>query len=854
MESVATQDASRRPSDENDIKIIADTNDYHESFGYGYQVKNKSGIFSSAVRAGEISKSQVQSVGEQGRLCCLRDEQPASKIGANRQWKQSCKKVLDLREPTDPSRRSLQETLHTTHPSFGEQAVPRKRDIELPQETMNCFKSLERSTTLDFSPDSNVCGPENFPKATLTLSLSSPEVLKKCDAFHDVNNAGAPPGTFSAEVRSPRTAPTNIPAYSSDVRCRLTRSPRIQPPLQDDPAFIRQPSPTKRDRYHNMEVNASFGSSSPLRGLAQSPDVFPQIGPSQRGGDDIHKKQSRRSSSKWRLSHSEYVVDAKLEQQLYVLLGDDNKPVSRPEIQRWVLINKSKDTTFTAEYTFEDPEDVLILSGAVVVPNGHYLVTVPSGEWRLVAEGPPTHASIIVRTGRCASYSKPETLISGGLVRGTQNTVAVTDQLMLALMKELRLLSDVLHERRPRVLAGLCTRHGVDYVDLSFPPLTASLGHRVDSPGQVPLMVRWAPVGVRPTVRARPTALRVGPLGDHSVASALRTLAEAPWSLQRSFFNPTNEDEAVGVYGVWLAQRGLWGLVSVDGYFPCVQDARTGRLTAYGCTSAPVYDLWVAICEKALAKVAGSYSALRVLAAAHVISSFTGGPAEVWDWWKKDRIRAFLEMDAVINTNARGFGIVLLTTADVALSTSVISPIGRKGTEVHVPGKAPTEVTDVDIRNKSSDLDEILHFFQRTGLEPGTTYQVLCVAEDAKGGLKVLMRDWRKRPRHAAPSTEPTLCLSGCKRGSLSEDVEQFEADAMSESDSFCIWLTFEDEVLKFCQRCDVCFDCRCFHDVRVVVPFQGRPIATPLFFSVCAYCQPRMTILRDYGSAFTNH
>ncbi|CCW59966.1 unnamed protein product [Phytomonas sp. EM1] len=198
-------------------------------------------------------------------------------------------------------------------------------------------------------------------------------------------------------------------------------------------------------------------------------------------------------------------------------------------------------------------------------------------------------------------------------------------------------------------------------------------------------------------------------------------------------------------------------------------------------------------------------------------------------------MRAFLEMDAAIKTSARGFGLVLLTTIDVSGSTSFITQIDQTGAEQYVPGRARAELIntrDESIRNLSPGFNGAPDFFQRTGLIPGSAYQVLSVAENPKGGLMVLVRDWQRRSQDAALCTEQAPCILDHNRRAESENAKQFEMAAMLKpDDDSCIWLKYEDEVLQFFQWCHVCFDCRCYHDVRVIIPFKGSPVAAPLFF-----------------------
>ncbi|GET93145.1 hypothetical protein, unknown function [Leishmania tarentolae] len=419
---------------------------------------------------------------------------------------------------------------------------------------------------------------------------------------------------------------------------------------------------------------------------------------------------------------------------------------------------------------------------------------------------------------------------------GREDRIRERDHLLRSLAEEIAKLATSQGLRTASEVAAVCCRRGLHYVDAAFPPVSETLGRdscagcRCYSADRRPaLVVEWrlrdeiVPRGRKAELLTSagidPDSLHCGPLGDFGVVAALAALAESAGAVMSVLASTTSEDEDSGVYVVWLCVHGWWTRVTVDAYLPCVIEENR-PVDLYGCSSTTTYDLWAPVCEKALAKVHGGYHLLCTLRAEAAIGSFTGGPVECWDWWHRRSSTALEEMEAAVNTNARGAGVVLLSTFSTA---------GLHGT---FTGQV--------------DVAEALAAYQRLGLRPGASYRVLAVADDAEGEPMILLRNWTRCCEQR--DEDQSCCLSDPRFGggdsrnvSPQRDSKDgiaaakevlakppSQASAPSSHNDSCVWLSYEKEVLPYFESCHVCFDCRRYHDLRVPIAFSGFRPAIP--------------------------
>ena len=114
--------------------------------------------------------------------------------------------------------------------------------------------------------------------------------------------------------------------------------------------------------------------------------------------------------------------------------------------------------------------------------------------------------------------------------------------------------------------------------------------------------------------------VRQGQLGTCYFVAALCSLVDRyPQFVRSLFLTPDYSPE--GVYQIRLCRDGVWRVVTVDDFLPCLTDSNWFRFT-----HAVDAQIWPALLEKAYSKIYSSYKALESGLPHEVMSDLTGSP------------------------------------------------------------------------------------------------------------------------------------------------------------------------------------------------------------------------------------
>ncbi|XP_059144813.1 calpain-15-like [Physella acuta] len=255
----------------------------------------------------------------------------------------------------------------------------------------------------------------------------------------------------------------------------------------------------------------------------------------------------------------------------------------------------------------------------------------------------------------CSACRNPKNIAQKTSSRPPQNqtakTIGPTDQHSVkfdfhreesSLVEDIRLFEEKeACELREKIIKH-CRSSGDSFVDDSFPPAPKSLyfdpkkpfslkgnGFQVGYPSSDE--IKWfrpnqimvqgnqtLPWAVYRT--PMPEDISQGVLGNCWFFSALAVVAESCELVEHIIFS--KEICAEGAYLVRLCKDGLWKTVLIDDYLPC----NSQRLLVF--SQARRKQLWVALIEKAMAKLHGCYEALVAGKCIEGLSTLTGAPCE----------------------------------------------------------------------------------------------------------------------------------------------------------------------------------------------------------------------------------
>ncbi|KPI82880.1 putative calpain-like cysteine peptidase putative cysteine peptidase Clan CA family C2 [Leptomonas seymouri] len=326
----------------------------------------------------------------------------------------------------------------------------------------------------------------------------------------------------------------------------------------------------------------------------------------------------------------------------------------------------------------------------------------------------------------------------------------------------------------------ICLENNLPFVDLSFPPVQASLDSGASKPFK---SIPWArpSMYIKPELQdqvrlfrngIRPGDVLQGELGDCWLMCALATQAENPTAIMQLFRHPKGADlarreRAIGAYRVSFNKNGLWRSIVVDDYFPVVAGVPTFAHSDDPC------ELWPAVLEKAFAKLHGSYAMIQSGDPMHALTDMSGFPAMRID-------------DIFVEASANG-------GRDLSQKLTVWHTKGYQSI-LTTAGKAPAISADSKSAPDFSDQPELETALAGTGLLPGHAYSVLDVKEFNKGKTRLIC------VRNPWVYDEGWTQQWGWESAEWQEhrDIAAACNYARNKGDRSIVWMTFESALQYF--------------------------------------------------------
>lgn len=324
-----------------------------------------------------------------------------------------------------------------------------------------------------------------------------------------------------------------------------------------------------------------------------------------------------------------------------------------------------------------------------------------------------------------------------------------------------------------------------------------------------------------------PRDVRQGRLGNCYWLSALCVLAERPALLSHLLLTP--ELNSLGAYQFRFCKSGLWRTVTVDDRLPVV--AKAGCF-AFSCS--PTRVLWVALLEKAAAKLTGSYAALESGSLFEALTDLTGAPSERLELHAEAMSR-YGSLYAAAQKGEKALHEILWSHILLARASRFLlgASCGRRDTKPIV--------------------------FQQVGLRSDHAYALLD-ARQVDGGVQLVKLrnpwgvdswtgDWSATSNRWTPALREALDYypdgapsTAAAAGPVSSIAKYRTRNASQSSGIF--WMSFQD-FLRYFRTIDICKVQDSWSCVRLAEHFPASPKLAPSVTHVAGLGHECMLLLR---------
>eukprot|EP01064_Diplonema_japonicum_P029309 TRINITY_DN4707_c2_g2_i1.p1 TRINITY_DN4707_c2_g2~~TRINITY_DN4707_c2_g2_i1.p1 ORF type:complete len:976 (+),score=241.37 TRINITY_DN4707_c2_g2_i1:55-2928(+) len=431
--------------------------------------------------------------------------------------------------------------------------------------------------------------------------------------------------------------------------------------------------------------------------------------------------------------------------------------------------NDTTDTQFKVTYTFKTVEGSLKPGkDAQKKGDNKYYIDVYPGATAEMAKGKWNGQSRSIATGA------PDKAYMEKMAKKLAETLASD-------MKKLRevLKKAGVKKATAEGIAEACSKSGTPFIDLTFPPEKGSLFRdwetgMKDQPWMKPeqyLSKDETPALFVGTVE--PEDIDQGSLGDCYLLSALACLSEFEPLVQAIF--DESQDYNLGIYRATLCKNGWWHTIVMDSYLPT-----NGAMPCFAKNREEPNELWVALLEKAYAKLHGSYASIRAGSGGMALADLTGCPYELFDDSKMTP-----ELFKQLEENDRNDYIQMLGT----------------------PGKDTSDYAGGASAKSEADMSKK---YESVGLACGHAYSLITVKEYKGNQLCMIRNPWGNDKEW---------------NGDWSDNSKKWTADIKKEvgwydGDDGTFWMCWKD-VCKWFTSASVCYVNGAWDQLRVAASYD---------------------------------